>query len=115
MVATPTRVYRVTIRGRFTELSEESRRFLTAEQANHDIFRSAFTPEGTFTYDIATRFFNLRYEVRTGAGEGAAAERGLSEAAAFLATMKFGHGRLRANVFDTSAIWSESGSLTEPT
>jgi hypothetical protein len=38
--------YRVTVRGRFGTLDEQAQRFLAAEQANHDIFKSAFTSEG---------------------------------------------------------------------
>ena len=92
MIDAPERVYRVTVRGRFADLDERAQRHLEAEQANHDIFRSAFTAEGTLTYELATGFFNLRYEIRTAAGEEAAAERARAEAGAFLATLKFNHG-----------------------
>ena len=58
------RVFRVTVRGRFADLTDRARALLVRSQADHDIFLSAYTPEGTFTYDAAIAFFNLRYELR---------------------------------------------------
>lgn len=102
----PDRVYRVTVRGRFRDLGDEQRRYLVRTQPEHDIFVSAFTPEGTFTYDDRIAFFNLRYEVRA-ASEADAATAGTSEAEAFLRTMRFGFTNLKANVLDVSAIWDD--------
>ena len=65
------RVHRVTVRGRFHQLTDEARRYLVTAQPEHDIFVSAFTAEGTFTYDERIAFFNLRYEIR-GADDDAA-------------------------------------------
>lgn len=102
----PLRVYRVTVRGRFHELGDEQRRYLVRTQREHDVFVSAYTPEGTFTYDERIAFFNLRYEVRA-ASEADAAAAGTAEAGAFLRTMHFGHKALKANVLDVSAIWDD--------
>lgn len=101
-----TRVFRVTVRGRFADLTDRARRSLISAQAEHDIFRSAYTPEGTFTYDSAIAFFNLRYELRgVGADAEALAElEGIDEAERFLDTMGFGHGALKATVVDMSAM-----------
>lgn len=112
--------YRVTVRGRFGALDERAQRFLASEQANHDIFKSAFTAEGSFTYELVTKFFNLRYEVRSGDGPAAAGELARVEATRFLNTMfprcSFpgsitpgpGSDRaLKVNVFDTSTVWNE--------
>lgn len=99
-------MFRVTVRGRFDGLTEQARRYLTRSQAEHDIFLSAYTPEGTFTYDAAVAFFNLRYELR-GSGPDAAelAElEGLDEAERFLDTMGFDHGALAVTVVDMSAM-----------
>lgn len=101
------RVHRVTVRGRFHELSAEARRSLVAAQPEHDIFLSAFTEEGTFTYDDRIAFFNLRYEVRGAADDAAAATRGLREAEEFLRVMRFGHRGLRTEVSDVSAVWDD--------
>jgi hypothetical protein len=101
------RVFRVTVRGRFRELSEEARRYLSRVQAEHDIFVSAFTPEGTFTYDDRLAFFNLRYEVRCGA-DSDPAQQALAESELFLRTMGFGYSHLRTDVVDASSIWDET-------
>jgi len=98
-------VYRVTVRGRFASLDEKARTYLAREQPEHDIFKSAYTTEGTFTYDTDIRFFNLRYEVRTAAGTDEAENLGLTEAEAFLRTLGYGFEKLKVNVVDTSAMW----------
>ncbi len=104
---TSVRVFRVTVRGRFSGLSEQAHRYLTAAQAEHDIFTSAYTPEGTFTYNSKLDFFNLRYEIRSGAAEPVvdAAQRAMNEASLFLSTMKFGYRDLKVDVVDLTAMW----------
>jgi hypothetical protein len=104
-------VYRVTVRGRFHELSDRSRAYLVAARADHDIFVSAYTPEGTLTYDDRIDFFNLRYEHRADDSDTAAADC-LVEAECFLDTMGFGHRDLRVNVADLSAMWAGSEGRT---
>jgi hypothetical protein len=101
-----TSVFRVTVRGQFAGLSAQSRAFLTRALADHDILRSAYTPEGTFTYDAALAFFNLRYELRASGPDAAALVEleALDEAERFLATMGLGAQRLRADVVDMSAM-----------
>ena len=59
-----TKIFRVVVRGQFAELDHETRERLVAEAPEHDIFKSAFTTDGTFTYDPALVWFNLRYETR---------------------------------------------------
>ncbi len=98
------RVHRVTVRGRFRDLNEASRQYLVRSKAEHDIFVSAYTPEGTFTYDDRVQFFSLRYEVRAASADDAAVA-GEVEAETFLRTMGFGHGGLKVDVVDVSAIW----------
>ena len=98
-------VFRATVRGHFVDLSASARATLTREVAHHDIFVSAFTAEGTFTYDEKILFFNLRYEIRNAANEVEAAERARSEAEMFLGTMGFGHSALKVTVADMSSIW----------
>ncbi|MEN9506352.1 MAG: hypothetical protein RI958_2278 [Actinomycetota bacterium] len=111
---TGTGVYRVTVRGRFRDLSDAARRFLTAAQSEHDIFRSAYTAEGTFTYDERITFFNLRYEVRIDRADPSGADdpSGLAgvtaevEAESFLTTMGFGYLLMKTEVVDVSAVWT---------
>lgn len=118
---TSERVYRVTVRGRFRELTDEARRYLARAQAEHDIFVSAFTPEGTFTYDTRLAFFNLRYEIRS-AVDGAdpatdpaadPATTALAESEMFLRTMGFGYSHLRTDVVDATAIWDDAARRTQ--
>jgi Family of unknown function (DUF6204) len=101
-------VYRVTVRGRFHELTDEARRYLVRSQPEHDIFTSAFTSEGTFTYDERIVFFNLRYEVRGVADDGAAGAAAVGEAEQFLRTMGFGCKGLTVDVVDATAIWDDA-------
>lgn len=104
-------VYRITVRGRFDALTDEARRQLAANVAEHDIFRSAFTREGTFVYDARLDFFNLRYEVRVGADEPEPLELAnllaLQEAETFLRTMRYGYKALRVTSLDVSALWDD--------
>ncbi len=101
-------VHRVTVRGRFHQLTDEVRRYLVREQAEHDIFKSGFTTEGTFTYDERIAFFNLRYEVRGADDDGAAGASALREAEQFLRTMGFGFQRLTVDVVNATAIWDHA-------
>ena len=102
-----TRTFRVTVRGQFADLTPKAKAFLERHVDEHDMFRARFTTEGTFTYDRALKFFNLRYEVReveTGESSARAVERALFEAEMFLSTMQIGFSRLRAAVMDMSAM-----------
>jgi len=101
------RVYRVTARGRFKDLSEQARTYLVREQPEHDIFKSAFTAEGTFTYDDKVQFFNLRYEVRSPDGADAAGVIAEREATLFLTTLGYSHHPLKITVVDASAMWED--------
>lgn len=100
------RVYRVTVRGRFTGLTDAARRRLVAAQPEHDLFLSAFTEEGTFSYDDRIQFFNLRYEVRLrgDAPSSDADELALLQAEEFLRTLGIGATGLRAATMDMSAM-----------
>lgn len=100
------RVFRITVRGRFRDLSAAARAALVRSQPEHDLFLSAFTEEGTFTYDERIQFFNLRYEVRA-EGDDASGTAGLTaevEAETFLRTLGYGHHALKVDVVDVSAI-----------
>jgi hypothetical protein len=101
------RIMRVTVRGRFGELSERASEYLQANQRDHQVPNSAYTPEGTLTYDSAIDSFSLRYEIRlvSDQPEAAATERGVGEAEHFLRAMGFDHRPLRASVTDAAAAW----------
>jgi hypothetical protein len=100
-------VHRVTVRGRFHQLTDEARRYLVRAQPEHDIFKSGFTAEGTFTYDERIVFFNLRYEVRGADDDSAAGAAAEGEAEQFLRTMGFGYTGLTLDVVDATAIWDD--------
>lgn len=56
-----TRTYRVTVRGRFENLTAPQRERLLEEQEAHDVFASRFTPEGTFLYTPQLIGYQFRY------------------------------------------------------
>ena len=56
-----TRTYRVLVSGQFAALTPAVREHLRSEQADHDVFASAFTAAGTFTYTPTLTRFTLRY------------------------------------------------------
>jgi hypothetical protein len=72
---------------------------------DHDIFKSSFSLEGSFTYDHKVDFFNFRIEVQTPDGSEAAGNIGLKETERFLSTLGIAHKGLKVNVFDASAVW----------
>ena len=100
------RVFRVTVRGQFADLTAQSQAFLVRSQADHEIFRSAYTPEGTFTYDAQIGFFNLRYELRACGPDALelVALEAVDEGERFLCTLGIGWKNLRTNVVDMSAM-----------
>ena len=105
-------VFRITVRGRFDRLTDEARRQLAAAVEEHEIFRSAYTREGTFVYDARLDFFNLRYEVRVDADEAEPLELAnvlaLHEAETFLRTMRYGYRSLKVQAVDVSALWLDA-------
>ncbi|MFE2879008.1 DUF6204 family protein [Streptomyces roseus] len=57
-----TRTFRITVRGSFDGLTPAQRAELLAAAPEHDIMRSAYTPEGHLSYDIAVGpFFTFRF------------------------------------------------------
>jgi hypothetical protein len=63
-----TRTYRVIVRGVFDGLDDDQRAQLLERAAAHDIFSSAFTAEGTLTYDRSLSAFSHRVVVRVDGG-----------------------------------------------
>ena len=112
-------VFRVVVRGEFADLTSDQREALLAEAEEHDIFRSAFTTDGTFTYDRRLVAFNLRYEIRLDvdlplpqAGlsfpesqETQAVAVAMEHALTDLSGWGLSHKRLRASAADMSEMW----------
>jgi hypothetical protein len=58
--------YRVTVRGRFTDLDEAGRARLLAAADQHDMLTAGgFTEAGALTYDSALDFFSYRVQLRS--------------------------------------------------
>lgn len=102
-------IYRVTVRGHFADLDDDQRAALLAEADEHTVFRSAFTKDGTFTYEPNLVAFNFRYEVRQPDDDGdprqLAEEHGLSRALASLSDWGLGHKHVRVTVADMAEMW----------
>ncbi len=110
-----TKIYRAAVRGHFSDIDDATRTALVALADEHDYFNSAFTAEGTFTYDPQLVAFNVRYEMRfvpddpsdpddivTDAEvETAAMERAI----AWLDSKGYGHRRLSVSVTDMANMW----------
>ncbi len=56
-----THIHRVIVRGFFDGLDDEQRAWLRAEQPDHDILRSAFSREGSLTYEPNLSAFSFRF------------------------------------------------------
>ncbi len=106
-------ILRVTVRGEFRDLTDEQRAELAAAVDEHDIMRSAYTRDGTFTYDERIVAFSYRFEVRVqtddlGSSDDAsstAVAEGLRQAEADLDTRGLAHKRLRASAVDMADMW----------
>jgi hypothetical protein len=102
------RIMRVTVRGRFGDLSAHASEYLRSNQGQHDVSRAGYTADGTLTYDHVIDFFSMRYEIRVGEDDPdeLAGARARSEAELFLRTMGFGYRDLKTVVMDMADVWS---------
>lgn len=100
-------IFRVMVRGRFSELSESQRGRLIEALDDHHVTKSAYTGEGTFTYDANIYSFSLRYEIRTDSErpDEAVAELGMNEAESFLRTLGIGYSHLKVTTTDMQTMW----------
>jgi hypothetical protein len=99
------RTFRVTVRGVFDGLSPQQRAELSADAAEHDVLRAAFTPEGHLSYDLAARSaFTFRFLESGEAEEDIVAASGRAEAAAraWLDDRGYGYKNLRSQAEDLS-------------
>ena len=95
------RTYRVVVRGVFDGLDDDTRTALLAEAADHDLFASQFTEEGSLTYDTTLSAFSHRVVVHVESGpdeEADAATTGELSALAALERLGVGCRRLRSSV-----------------
>lgn len=77
------------MRGHFHKLSDGDRRALLAASDDHEIFKAAYTAEGTLSDATVL-----------------AAEQALAKARASLSSLGLDHRRLRATATNMASIWS---------
>ncbi|WP_447002650.1 DUF6204 family protein [Saccharothrix isguenensis] len=56
--------YRVTVRGRFTDLDDAGRDRLLAEVERHGLLTNGFSEQGALSYDRSLDFFSFRVQLR---------------------------------------------------
>ena len=101
------RTYRVIVRGVFDGLDDGQRASLRDRLADHDLFSSAFTEQGSLTYDGSLSAFSHRVVVHVEAGP---QEEDDAHAAGQLSAMErldadgLGYRRLRSTVTCTDDI-----------
>ncbi len=88
---------------------------MIADADQHTYFDSAFTADGTFTYDPQLVAFNLRYEMRfvpddpadpdDTVTESEVEAAALERAAAWLDGEHYGYKRLTVSVTDMASMW----------
>ena len=103
-------IYRVVVRGRFDGLDDDARARLRAAAPEHDIFLSAFTPDGTLTYDHFLHAFNTRFELRADGdpaeNEAAVGATALARTEGLLAGLGVRGRDHRVTITDMASIWS---------
>ena len=108
-------IYRVTVRGFFTDLDAEVRERLLAEAEDHDALRAEFTEAGTLTYGRALDAFSFRYQLRVrlddedddrALADATAEQAGLDRANATLDAAGITAKRLRVSVANMADVWA---------
>jgi hypothetical protein len=102
----------VVVRGHFHDLDAQQRANLKAQADNYEIFKAAYTADGTLTYEPSLVAFSFRYEIRDSDESPAGAEDRVIEAAmakarVSLDTMGVDYRHLRATATDMATVWSE--------
>ncbi|WCO67224.1 DUF6204 family protein [Iamia majanohamensis] len=108
-----THIHRVTVRGRFADLTDDDRARLRAAADDHEALRARFTPEGTLVYDGRLDFFSVRVEVRerteddTPPGDvtARAEDAGRGRALALLEGLGVSGRDLRTTSTDMASVW----------
>lgn len=103
-------IFRVVVRGRFDGLDDDDRERLRAVAEDHDIMVSAFTREGTLTYDHFLYAFNTRFELRADASpeenEAEVTATALARTEVLLAELGVRGREQKVTVTDMASIWS---------
>ena len=106
-------IYRVTVRGFFTDLDPDVRARLLAEVDQHDALDAAFTEAGTITYDRSLTAFSFRYQLRVTlddadrvGADAAARQGGLDRATAALDVVGASAKHLRVTASNMADVWA---------
>jgi hypothetical protein len=103
------RIFRVTVRGWFHDLTDQQRAALLAVADDHDVVSvGAFTETGTLTYERALHTFTFRVQLR-GDGEDAeevVLQRATGMAMAQVTELGVEHRDVRARAHDMADVWA---------
>ena len=111
LIPVMTRIFRVVVRGHFHGLDAEQRERLRAAAGDYEIFKAAYTRDGTLTYEPNLVAFSFRYELRDtdyppAEAEARVVEIALAKARESLAIMGVDHRHLRATATDMATVWA---------
>jgi len=99
------KIFRVTVRGWFDQLTDEQRAALLAVAAEHDVVSvGGFTETGTLTYERALRTFTFRVQLRDDE-ETVVLERATAMAVAEVEALGVAHRDLRARAVHMASVW----------
>jgi len=111
-----TKIFRAVVRGHFSDLDDAARAALIDDADQHTYFDSAFTADGTFTYDPQLVAFNLRYEMRFVPVDPADPDDAITEpeveaavlerATTWLDSKGYGRKHLTVSITDMASMWS---------
>jgi hypothetical protein len=106
------RIFRVTVRGWFRDLTDAQRASLLAVADEHDVVSvGAFTEAGTLTYERSLHTFTFRVQLRVTDGAatdpvGLVSEQATALAMSRVALLGVEHRDVRATAQDMADIWS---------
>lgn len=103
------KIYRSVVRGQFDKPDDATRSLLLQRQDDHHYLKSAFTKQGTLTYDHQLVAFNVRFEIRRkddeNNDEDTLKQLALETAAELLDAYGYPHKKLRASITDMADMW----------
>ena len=99
-----TRTYREHVSGQFRALTPAVSAQLRAEQPDHEVFGSAFTPQGTFTYAPSLTRFTLRYLLEVSEDSAAEADEAAAVEGELLASDYFASRGISHKPLTVSAV-----------
>jgi hypothetical protein len=99
-------IFRVTVRGRFTDLDDAGRRRLLAAVDDHDMLTGGFSGNGSLSYDRALDFFSFRvqFQATVEATDRAVCDRGLALATRAVEDLGVDFRDMRASATDMNLV-----------